>query len=241
MFQQVIPLRTADAVFGQVRDQIVGGGLTPGDALPAERELSQQLGVSRGVVREALQRLAQAGLVDIKQGGSTRVRDYRTSTDMDLLQRLLVRADKSIDPRVLRSLLEMRISIGAHAARLCAERADAATRALLGRIVDQLEAEPSVARQQDIDLKFWGSIIDGSQNIVYRLAYNGLVATYHPLRDVISAVVEPELRNISGHRRMVSAIARGKPAEAERAARLVLESSSGHWAKLLDALNWEEQ
>ena len=51
MFNEVAPQRTADAVFDQVRDQIVGGALVAGEALPGERELAAQLGVSRGVVR----------------------------------------------------------------------------------------------------------------------------------------------------------------------------------------------
>ena len=76
MFNEVAPQRTADAVFDQVRDQIVGGALVAGEALPGERELAAQLGVSRGVVREALQRLSQAGLIDIRHGGATRIRDF---------------------------------------------------------------------------------------------------------------------------------------------------------------------
>ena len=72
MFQQVVAKSSADAVFDQVCEQIVGGGLEPGATLPGERELASQLNVSRSVVREALQRLAQAGLAEICQGGATR-------------------------------------------------------------------------------------------------------------------------------------------------------------------------
>lgn len=102
MFNEVAPQRTADAVFDQVRDQIVGGALVAGEALPGERELAAQLGVSRGVVREALQRLSQAGLIDIRHGGATRIRDFLTSTDLNLLQRLMVQSDGSVNARVLR-------------------------------------------------------------------------------------------------------------------------------------------
>ncbi len=240
MFTEINTRRTADAVFDQVCDQIVGGELAPGEPLPGERDLSQQLGVSRGVVREALQRLAQAGLLDIRQGGATTVRDFQTATDMFLLQRLLVRADSSIDPRVLRSLLEMRISIGVDAARLCALRADADTQSQLVALVDRLQATESVLERQDIDVEFWSVIVRGSDNIVYRLAFNGLVATYRPLRAVIASMVEPELRNIKGHRTMIAAIGRADAKGAERAARNVLESSETEWAQLLDALDWED-
>lgn len=236
MFQEVVAKSSADAVFDQVCDQIVGGGLAPGTTLPGERELAAQLNVSRSVVREALGRLAQAGLVEIRQGGATRILDYQAGTDIDLLGRLLVRSDGSIDGIVLRSMLEMRISIGADAARLCALRTTPELTTSLTEIVERLSSNDDVLDKQDIDLEFWAAIVGGSQNIGYRLAYNGLVATYRPLREVIAAVVEPELRNVNGHRRTVSAIARGDIKGAERNARALLESSNKEWTHLLEAL-----
>ena len=55
-------------------------------------------------------------------------------------------------------------------------------------------------------------------------------------REVIAAVVEPELRNVSGHWQMVSAIRAGDAPAAERAAKALLETSSEEWAQLLAAL-----
>ncbi|MFZ1652156.1 MAG: GntR family transcriptional regulator [Candidatus Nanopelagicales bacterium] len=240
MFNEVAPQRTADAVFDQVRDQIVGGALVAGEALPGERELAAQLGVSRGVVREALQRLSQAGLIDIRHGGATRIRDFLTSTDLNLLQRLMVQSDGSVNARVLRSLLEMRISIGVDAARLAALRADVAAQTALGDLVDRLAASDDILERQDIDLDFWSKVVESSGNVAYRIAYNGLAATYRPLRAVIVAVVEPELDNLKDHRKMVKAIARGDSAAAERAARSLLECSENEWAELLTALTTEE-
>lgn len=236
MFQQVVAKSSADAVFDQVCEQIVGGGLEPGATLPGERELASQLNVSRSVVREALQRLAQAGLVEIRQGGATRILDYQAGTDINLLGRLLVRADGSIDALVVRSMLEMRISIGADAARLCALRTSPELTEKLRNLVDRLAATDDVLTKQDIDLEFWAAVVLGSQNIGYRLAYNGLVTTYRPLREVIAAVVEPELRNLAGHQRIVDAISKGNTKAAEKSARALLESSSSEWAELLNAL-----
>ncbi len=236
MFTEVATKSSADAVFDQVCEQIVGGDLEPGATLPGERELASQLRVSRSVVREALQRLAQAGLVEIRQGGATRILDYQAGTDIDLLGRLLVRSDGSIDAIVLRSMLEMRISIGTDATRLCAIRTTPELATTLTALVEQLSATDDVLTKQDIDLDFWTAVVSGSQNIGYRLAYNGLVATYRPMREVIAVVVEPELRNLAGHRRIVAAIAKGDAKAAEKSARSLLESSSTEWSELLAAL-----
>jgi GntR family transcriptional regulator/MocR family aminotransferase len=56
-----------------VRAAIIDGRLRPGASLPATRELADDLGVSRGVVVEAYQRLAEEGLVSARPGAGTRV------------------------------------------------------------------------------------------------------------------------------------------------------------------------
>src|ERR1700712_4951146 len=99
-----------DDVFDQLLGEVVGGELTAGEALPSERHLAELLGVSRPAVREALQRLSQAGLVEVRHGGSTTVRDFRTSAGLDLLPRLLVR-DGRLDPSVGLSILQARQAI----------------------------------------------------------------------------------------------------------------------------------
>ena len=68
----VVP-KTSDVLAGELRKQILGGALSPGSSLPAERELVLQTGLSRGSVREALRILEAEGLVSTRpgrQGGS---------------------------------------------------------------------------------------------------------------------------------------------------------------------------
>jgi GntR family transcriptional repressor for pyruvate dehydrogenase complex len=61
-----------DDVFEQVLGEVVSGALGPGEALPSERRLAEVLGVSRPAVREALQRMTQTRLVEVRHGGATR-------------------------------------------------------------------------------------------------------------------------------------------------------------------------
>src|SRR5437763_13244747 len=112
-----------DAVFEQLTSEIVAGVVPAGDPLPPERTLTEQLGVNRQAVREALQRMALLGLVDIRHGEPTRVRDFRSSASPELLTWLIVRPDGAIDAAVVRSVFELRATVGADAARLCASRA----------------------------------------------------------------------------------------------------------------------
>src|ERR1700712_92875 len=119
-------------IHASLRGDILGGRFGAGDALPSERALSEELGASRHAVREALKRLQQAGLISISQGGSTRVRDWRRHGGLDLMLALGAAGEPPPEGLgLVRSLFEMRASVGADAARLAATRADTATRAEL--------------------------------------------------------------------------------------------------------------
>lgn len=226
----------ADAIFDQLAEEIVRGRIDAGDALPAERALSEQFGVSRPAVREALQRLAQAGLVEIRHGDGTRVLDYRDASGFDVLGRLLLDAEGGVNVEVVRSVLEMRVAIGADAARLCAIRAEPeqvdTLHAVLGAMLD---ADADLAELQRLDLLFWSELIDGSANIAYRLAFNGMRDVYEPMGGLLAAVLETELRNHDARNALVAAVVAHGPEAAEAAARQLLSSSAAAWEAVLAA------
>ncbi|MDM0066851.1 FadR/GntR family transcriptional regulator [Variovorax sp. J31P207] len=69
-FSAISPARAVDEIASQVRSMIADGRLRPGDRLPAERELSARLQVSRNTLREALRTLEHAGLIEMRKGAS---------------------------------------------------------------------------------------------------------------------------------------------------------------------------
>lgn len=110
-----------DHVFEQIMSDVLSGELAPGELLPSERRLAEVLGVSRPVVREALKRLTAAGLVEVRQGDATTVRDYKRHAGLDLLPRLLLRGGDrgdELDVAVVRSILETRLHNGPKVAEL---------------------------------------------------------------------------------------------------------------------------
>jgi GntR family transcriptional regulator, transcriptional repressor for pyruvate dehydrogenase complex len=220
--QPVQRTSVAGAVFDQLSDEIVSGRLAPGEALPPERELTERLGVNRQAVREALQRLDQLGLVEIRHGGSTRVRDFRQAGGPELLVLLLLGTDGTLDAGVVRSIFELRAAVAADAARLCAARAVPAT-------VEALEAAADAIADADTDIDrlaaseaFWTLVIDGADNVAYRLLHNSLERVYEPIRDQVASLIADELADVAGHRKVASAIAKGQERPAEVAARRVL-------------------
>src|SRR3954462_12373512 len=68
LFSPVVTGRVSAEIVGRIKAAIRNGDLTPGDQLPAERELTKQLGVSRVSVRDALRMLEAHGLIEVKVG-----------------------------------------------------------------------------------------------------------------------------------------------------------------------------
>ena len=222
-FQPVSRRSLSDAVFEQLSEQIFGGELAPGDALPPERELCTVLGVNRGAVREALKRRAQAGLVDIRHGGGSTVLDYRRTAGMSLLPLLLFRGEDRVDFKVARSVMEMRAALAPDLARLCAQRADEGlVEALRATVGELLEAEDTDTRQlRSLDL--WDLIAEGSQNIAYRLAANTLRETYEPIRELLANALHDEMHADDDYRALVEAIAAHDEEAARTAGHRVVE------------------
>lgn len=68
MFRPIHTKRAFEEICARIREQLALGVLKPGDKLPAERDLAQQLGVSRNVLREALRSLEMAGVLRLQKG-----------------------------------------------------------------------------------------------------------------------------------------------------------------------------
>lgn len=217
----------ADAVFGQLRGEILAGRLAAGADLPSERELCETLGVSRPALREALARLAQAGLVHVRHGEKTRVADWRKSAGLDLLSQVFA---SLTDPEVLRGALEMRAALGPEVARRCAERSPEAGEAL-HRVVTRMEGEADVVSLRRLNVDFWQLLVEGSQNVAYQLAYNSLRRAVDPVEELVAGVLRTELSDVAGFRAIADAVAAGDANGAAAAAARQLASPTKDGAR----------
>ena len=106
--------RLSDQLYGQIFEQITSGRLKVGEQLPSENEISERFGVSRPVVREALQRLRADGLITSHQGLGT----FVSHQPAPRIQKLA----KAQDIAAYLRCQEVRITLEGDAARLAAER-----------------------------------------------------------------------------------------------------------------------
>jgi GntR family transcriptional repressor for pyruvate dehydrogenase complex len=236
--QPVVRRSVPDEVFDQVLAEVVDGEIPVGDPLPSERRLAEVLGVSRPAVREALQRMTQTGLLQVRHGGATTVRDYKRHAGLDLLARLLVRHGE-LDPAVARSILEARLAVGPSVAALAATRGGPALAALLTGTTDRLAATDDDVERQVHALEYWDQVVDAADSIVFRLMFNSLRAAYEPALEALAPVMAEEVGQTEAYRLLTAAIGAGDPEVARAAADRVLRPATQHLIDALTALEEE--
>src|SRR5690349_5131898 len=224
-----------DEVYDQLLGELLDGGLAPGESLPSERRLAEVLGVSRPAVREALQRLAHAGYVDVRQGDSTTVRDFRRLGGLDLLPRLLL-ARGGIDLAVARSILEARAHVGPKIAELAAARGGAAVADLLAQAVDELRADDDGVRRQHVALTFWEHLVEGADSITFRLMFNSMRAAYLPLIEALAPLMAAEVDRVEAYAALTDAVAAGDPDLARDRASDLLSAATASLVEAIDRM-----
>ncbi len=137
-------LSAADEVFKALHEWILTGRLKPGDRLPSQDELAERFAVSRNTLREAVNKLAALGLLEVRQGVGTVVRvhsplDYVSSLSDHLL----------LDNATGREFLEARVIMETAAVRLAARRLDPAE---LERLRELARSQTAAMAEGDIDL-----------------------------------------------------------------------------------------
>ena len=204
LVRETLPDIAARALIAFVRTE----RLRPGDALPAEAQLAERFGVSRPVIREALQILHGRGLIDARRHRSAIVSQPSGRQIAAFVEHHLL-----FDPKGALTLLEFRRGIEMESAKLAAERADANTRAHLRRMVSAMaEAIEDTAAYVDGDIALHQAIATASEN---PLIENFLASARNATRETIelglrSRMSDEELRRVQvAHELLVDAIAQG--------------------------------
>lgn len=213
-------------VHRELRQRILDGRLPVGERLPAERDLAASLGVNRGAVRESLKRLQQSGLVSIRHGGGTQVREWRRHAGIELLPHLLLDSQGQVRAAAVRGLMALRNGLAPTVAERAAARAEAAPPAArdtapnteLSTALAALEAAEGAARQP-LALAYWSALVDAADDLGLRLAFNTLEQTYGAAQAALATVLRPEYERLDEPRRITAAVLAGDPDAAARAAR----------------------
>jgi DNA-binding FadR family transcriptional regulator len=187
-------------------------------------------------LREGISRLQQAGLVEVRHGGGTSVRDWRRSAGLEVLPMLLVDADGRPDPAVLLSVMEMRSALAPDVARQAARRRGGAEPNRLRALLDALSRpDASDAERATSAAALWDAIVDASGNVAYRLAYNALLRVAELGGEWVGALLADERRHIEAYADLVEAIASGDTERAGDAARTLTSFGARAFERALES------
>jgi GntR family transcriptional repressor for pyruvate dehydrogenase complex len=227
----------SESVYRQLSDKILRHELQAGQALPAERELSEALGVNRGAVREAIKRLQQAGLVAVRQGGNSVVLDYLAEGGLELLPNLLVDKQGHLNASVVRSIMAMRSALAPDIAAAAAQKGGTKLADELDALLAQMRADgANLKALQDLALGFWKKLVERGGNIAFRLAFNSMTKTYTQVRDVLTPVLQDEFRDLDNLGAIAAAVRRGDSETARAAGRRHVELGREALERALDAV-----
>jgi GntR family transcriptional repressor for pyruvate dehydrogenase complex len=215
--EPVRPLALKERVIQQLTRLIEEGVLEPGDQLPSERELSEELQVSRGTVREAVQFLGALGLVEVRHGSGTFV---RLGTDPSELREewrdwTIRHAERVHD------LLELRKGLESFAAELAAQRAGGDEVAAMEHALEQMQPavdSPDVTGLIQADLAFHHALCAAAGNAALSEFADALGEQLVRERGVIWNLPGRPARSLVEHRAIYEAVRAGDPARARQAA-----------------------
>lgn len=218
--QSYTRVRLSDVVSDQIKALIAKGELSPGQRLPAERDLSVQLNVSRASLREALVRLqADRYIVSEGRGGFVVADITHEFVSNPLVELIMQRPSASVD------VLELRLGMEGLATELATQRA---TRQDLERIRDAFETlrahtlKIERAQLAAYDARFHLAIAAATHNFAIIHVMNGLhglvresMRKSHGLYDYDHEV---ELELLAQHEQIFDRVMTGDAAGARKAA-----------------------
>lgn len=203
----------SERIIAGISDAVVSGELAPGDRLPPERELAEQFGVSRTVVRDAVKTLSGRGILRARRGAGTFVAAPAGDAGLGALAEGLSLGDEGFG-----DLFEVRKVLEAQAAQWAARRGSEHHVGRLRGIVEEAYRhadEPGVL--DETDARFHLAVAEASRNLVLvRVMFALLDLLASSRREALEIAGRARL-SLDEHERIIEEIERRDPEAAREA------------------------
>jgi len=233
----VVHYNLREQVLNAIGSRIISGELSPGDVLPKEDTLSEQYGVSRTVIREAVKGLAARGLVESRPKVGTII---RPRSDWQMLDPSVLEwvASSKPDSEFMYNLAEVRLVIEPDVAALAARNANEEEIELITAAYLHLEDADEADEEAwaKADLEFHSRIVDSCHNeflayivrairkpLYSRRLINVSLAKMMKPEDVAEPYETAREEVLARHRALLEAIQQHDEEAAERASCLLLQ------------------
>lgn len=161
MFTPVKNQKVYEVVIEQIKEMIKSGKLKKGDKLPPERELVEELQVSRASIREALRSLEILGLIESRHGDGNFVKENFDDSLIEPISLMFMLQESS--PK---DILELRMVLETETAMLAAKRISDDKINEIKAIIDKFKATTDEKLNTELDVEFHHKIAQASKNLL---------------------------------------------------------------------------
>ena len=140
-FDKLIATSLVENITELLRGKILSGELQPGDRLPAERDIAEQMGVSRSSLHQAVLQLESEGFLKIEPRRGTVVADYRKYPTPQSLSALFNYGSVELDEPLFKDMMDFRLWVETECARRACTNIYASTMREMWDIANRLESE----------------------------------------------------------------------------------------------------
>ena len=140
-FDKLIATSLVENITELLRGKILSGELQPGDRLPAERDIAEQMGVSRSSLHQAILQLESEGFLKIEPRRGTVVADYRKYPTPQSLSALFNYGSVELDEPIFKDMMDFRLWVETECARRACTNIYASTMREMRDIANRLESE----------------------------------------------------------------------------------------------------
>ncbi|MGD0863369.1 MAG: FadR/GntR family transcriptional regulator [Candidatus Limnocylindrales bacterium] len=222
------PEPLATEIARRILDYLLAGHLEPGERIPSERHLAEALGVGRSVVREALKSITLLGLLEVRPGDGTFLRQ----ADSELLPHAIEWGLLLGEQRVA-DLIEVRHHLEVLVAGLATDRATRDDLVMLRTYLENMRTASDTASFVSADLAFHMRMAEATANVV-------LLQIMASIRNLLRVWMERVRRSeadntlsTSEHETILRALECGDAAAARTAMEIHMESATRKLAQTL--------
>lgn len=210
-FKKLKSERLSDKVIDQIVTMIEVGSLKPGDKLPTETVFAEQLGVSRGILREALTILQVQGYISRKPKDGTYIRDLPAKSPVD--EPIITMFKKAS----FRDLLEMRESLEQKVVELAVKRASEQEISEIEQMLNKID----LAKEDNtmLDQDFHAKLAELSKNVLLANFINLYYGLIHEIAENSFKNKERPKEVLREHKNIIQAI---KARDTEKAKEVIV-------------------
>ena len=226
-FKELVSPSLTDLFIQELQRMILSGELKIGERLPTERELSENMKVSRAVVNGGLSQLADMGFIRIAPRKGAFVNDYVAEGDIHVLTAIMEYNGWKFTPEYLEPMLQIRKSIEPYFMELAARHTDSPYLSKMPGIIAALKESPTLLSAGELIFNFYHTAALASSNIILPLLLRTFMPVYQSMGSVIAQLgyLDDQIKELEA---IYQAIILGQPQAAKECDMQSIENC-GKW------------